>query len=66
MASTGLSLDPDDTSPLHQQVEKLLRRLAGDKAHREGKLIPPEQELAERLGVSRQTAFRYLATARAT
>lgn len=41
--------------PLHQQVENYLREMIQQEDFRQGKLLPREEELAKRLGVSRNT-----------
>jgi len=51
----NLSIDHQSHVPLHQQVEQLLRRMVKQRAYAEGKLLPPETELATRLCVSRST-----------
>ncbi|QNN24089.1 GntR family transcriptional regulator [Planctomycetales bacterium ZRK34] len=50
-----LSIDPGHSVPLHAQVESLLRTMIREPAYRKGKLLPPETELAMRLGISRST-----------
>jgi GntR family transcriptional regulator len=53
--SVKLQIDHDSNIPLHLQVEELIRRLIELPEFREGKLLPKEVALAERLGVSRNT-----------
>lgn len=50
-----LSVNPASQIPLHRQVEILLRSMIRQPAYRKGKLLPPETELATRLGISRNT-----------
>jgi GntR family transcriptional regulator len=50
-----LRLDRQSGLPLHVQVERLLRGLAGRPEYRGGKPFPDEVSLAQRLGVSRNT-----------
>lgn len=50
-----LSIDPNSTSPLHSQVEGLLREMLREPSYRNGKLLPPETKLASELCVSRNT-----------
>ena len=56
--SVKLQIDHDSNIPLHLQVEELIRRLIELPEFREGKLLPKEVALAERLGVSRNTIRR--------
>jgi GntR family transcriptional regulator len=51
----NLSIDPTRSVPLHAQVESLLRTMIREPVYRNGKLRPPETELAMRLGISRNT-----------
>ena len=50
-----LKIDHDSKMPLHVQVEELLRKLASKPEFMEGAFLPKEVELANRLGVSRNT-----------
>lgn len=50
-----LTLDPRSRAPLHAQVEALIRSLLSEPQYQDGKLLPPEKEIASRLGVSRST-----------
>lgn len=50
-----LSVDPTSSTPLHVQVEALLSSMIRRTAYRDGKLLPPETELAMKLGISRNT-----------
>lgn len=50
-----LKVDHASAVPLHAQVEDLLRGLIGKPEYQEGKLLPPEKELAKMLGISRHT-----------
>lgn len=51
----NLRLDHDSAVPLHAQVEDVLRELIRDPDYQEGKLLPPEEEMAARFGISRNT-----------
>ena len=50
-----LQIDHDKKVPLHVQVEELMRRLIASPEFRNGAFLPKEVELANRLGVSRNT-----------
>ncbi len=50
-----LRLEHDSVVPLHVQVSRCLREMIREPVYRDGKLLPPETELARRLGVSRNT-----------
>lgn len=50
-----LQIDHNAAIPLHVQVESLLRRLMSRKEYRDGQFLPKEEELARRLGISRNT-----------
>lgn len=50
-----LSINHQSKIPLHVQVEELLRKLVEVPKFRNGALLPKEVELANRLGVSRNT-----------
>ncbi len=50
-----LSIDHSSPTPLHAQVETLLRKLVEEPSYRDGRLLPKEADLARRLGVSRNT-----------
>ncbi|WP_367874095.1 GntR family transcriptional regulator [Luteolibacter sp. Populi] len=49
------SIDSKDPAPLHSQVEVLVRELIADPVHQQGKLLPPEAQMAAELGISRNT-----------
>lgn len=51
----NFAVDPGSPVPLHHQVEQVLAALLQRPGYRDGKLLPPETELAMRLGVSRST-----------
>ena len=57
------SVDAAHPTPLYHQVEADLRRLLATGALPPGATVPPEQDLARRYGVSRQTVRQALATA---
>lgn len=50
-----LAIDHTSKIPLHIQVEQLLRDLLNDPAYQNGSFLPKEIQLANRLGVSRNT-----------
>ncbi len=50
-----MKIDHHSKIPLHYQVEKLLRDLIEQPKYKAGEFLPPEVELATRLGVSRNT-----------
>ena len=49
------SLDSKNPAPLHSQVESLIRKLIAEPSYQEGKLLPPEAQVATELGISRNT-----------
>lgn len=49
------ALDRSSSTPLHLQIERLLRRMACGLEYRNGKRLPPEPQLADQWGVSRNT-----------
>lgn len=51
----NLQINHDSKMPLHVQVEELMRGLIASPAYQGGALLPKEVELANRLGVSRNT-----------
>ena len=53
-------LDPALRTPLYEQLEDALRSRMEDGRLAAGSVLPPEPELAERLGVSRQTVNQAL------
>src|SRR3954454_23860110 len=53
--SVDFRIDHESPLPLHVQVETLLRKLIASPQYQNGKLLPKEVELANRLGVSRNT-----------
>ncbi len=50
-----LSIDHNSPVPLYLQAEKLLRDMIALPEHQEGKLLPNEVDLANKLGISRNT-----------
>ena len=50
-----LEIDHDSPVPLHAQVEQILRKLIQQEEYQRGKLLPGEQEMSKKLGVSRNT-----------
>ncbi|TAM93598.1 MAG: GntR family transcriptional regulator, partial [Chitinophagaceae bacterium] len=51
----NLKIDHHSPLPLHSQIEQLLRDLVQLKEYAKGAPLPKEVELANRLGVSRNT-----------
>ena len=51
----NFKIDHSAKLPLHYQVEELLRQLIEQPDYQNGKFLPPEVELANQLGVSRNT-----------
>ncbi|WP_035605527.1 GntR family transcriptional regulator [Haloferula sp. BvORR071] len=49
------SINSKDPAPLHSQVEVLLRKLIAAPKYQQGKLLPPEAQMAAELGISRNT-----------
>ncbi len=49
------SIDRDADAPIHEQVEDLIRNLIKQDEYQQGKLLPGETEIAERLDISRNT-----------
>lgn len=50
-----LRIDHSSVVPIHAQVEALLRGLIEEPPYSEGSYLPPESELAKKLGISRNT-----------
>ncbi|MDR3142952.1 MAG: GntR family transcriptional regulator [Tannerellaceae bacterium] len=50
-----LTIDHNSQTPLHKQVEKLLRELIEKPEYKDGKLLPKEVDLSEQLNISRNT-----------
>lgn len=50
-----LSIDHSSPLPLHVQVEELLREMIQKPEYQKGKLLPKEVEMANELGISRNT-----------
>ncbi len=50
-----VKIDHNSKLPLHFQVEELLRKLIEQPEYKKGEFLPPEVELAKKLGVSRNT-----------
>ncbi len=50
-----LRIDKAGKEPLHSRVEKMLRELIEEPQYRNGEYLPKEVELAQRLGVARNT-----------
>jgi len=52
---TNMIIDHDSHIPLHIQVESILRQLIQKEEYQNGKLLPSEQDLSKKLGISRNT-----------
>ncbi len=50
-----LNIEQDSNKPLHQRVEKMLRELIEQPGYRNGEFLPKEVDIAEQLGVARNT-----------
>lgn len=50
-----ISIDHNNPVPLHVQVEELLRKMIQLPEYQKGKFLPNEVELAQELGISRNT-----------
>lgn len=48
-------IDHKSNLPLHIQVETLIRNLISEEEYQSGKLLPPEVDISNRLGISRNT-----------
>ncbi|MEL7585084.1 MAG: GntR family transcriptional regulator [Prolixibacteraceae bacterium] len=51
----NLQLNHNSSTPLHSQVEKLLRELINKQEYQKGKLLPNEVDLSKQLNISRNT-----------
>lgn len=51
----SLKINHDSTTPLHSQVEDLLRKLIVNPEYQNGKMLPKEVDIAKVLGISRNT-----------
>jgi GntR family transcriptional regulator len=60
ISEIAATLDASLRMPLYEQLEEALRRRIEDGALQPGAVLPPEPELAERIGVSRQTTNQAL------
>lgn len=49
------SIDHNSPIPLHMQVESMLREMIRDPEYQDGKFLPNEVDLANQLGISRNT-----------
>src|SRR2546430_5422260 len=54
-AMEGFTIDHKSALPLHVQVEDLLRKLIEKPEYQNGKLLPNEIHMAQKLGISRST-----------
>lgn len=50
-----MTIDHNDSKPLHIQAEEILRGLIESEEYKNGKLLPSEVELSEQLHISRNT-----------
>jgi GntR family transcriptional regulator len=50
-----LRIDPNSPTPLHAQVEVMLRKLIEKPEYQDGAYLPKEVDLAKKLGISRNT-----------
>jgi GntR family transcriptional regulator len=53
-------IDPDDATPLHEQVAGLVRRAIAEGEAGPGERLPPAKDLATVLGVNSNTVLRAL------
>jgi len=51
-------IDPDDSTPLHEQVAGLVRRAIADGEAGPDERLPPAKDLASVLGVNKHTVLR--------
>ncbi len=54
-SSMHLKIDNDSKKPLHNRVERMLRELIEQPAYRNGDFLPKEVDMADKLGVARNT-----------
>ena len=50
-----MQIDHNSSTPLHKQAEQILRDLINSEEYRNGKMLPNEVELSEKLNISRNT-----------
>lgn len=50
-----MSIDHENSKPLHLQAEELLRKMIDEEEYKNGKLLPNEVDLARSLNISRNT-----------
>ncbi|MFI6597003.1 GntR family transcriptional regulator [Nonomuraea sp. NPDC050536] len=55
-----LTLDMNDSRPLHEQVAAAIRRAIGEGSYGPGDRLPPAKDLAEALGINANTVLRAL------
>ena len=48
-------IDTESKAPLHNKVEKMMRELIEQPAYRNGEFLPKEVDIAEKIGVARNT-----------
>jgi GntR family transcriptional regulator len=56
----GVTLDPSDPVPLHEQAAAQIRRAIAEGQAKPGKRLPPAMDLAAVLGINRNTVLRAL------
>lgn len=55
-----LTLDLNDTRPLHEQVAAAIRRAVAEGSYAPGDRLPPARDLARALGINSNTVLRAL------
>ncbi|WP_214326677.1 GntR family transcriptional regulator [Nonomuraea sediminis] len=55
-----LTLDMNDSRPLHEQVAAAIRRAIGEGSYGPGDRLPPAKDLADALGINANTVLRAL------
>ncbi|NUR91016.1 MAG: GntR family transcriptional regulator [Nonomuraea sp.] len=55
-----LTLDLNDSRPLHEQVAAAIRRAIGEGSYGPGDRLPPAKDLADVLGINPNTVLRAL------
>ncbi|MCF8245055.1 MAG: GntR family transcriptional regulator [Saprospiraceae bacterium] len=51
-----IKIDTESKAPLHSKVEQMMRALIEQPVYRNGEFLPKEVDIAEKLGVARNTA----------
>ena len=52
-----MNIDHNSNKPLHIQAEEILRNLIDSDEYKDGKYLPNEIELSQRLNISRNTLY---------